>query len=175
LVVLRTSAWTSGALGSVLVINTFGTTGQVGHFIAAISLMLFTASSSMSMSTRFGVLAWDMFGTGLQHVIQILVVIGCFVGSTVGVDAVLPWVDMTNMFPILYNMDGQYHVPDREAVRLDTGLFQQRKRQAHFKTFQTASGRHRSDAVCCLEITACRQASKSPFDYFPRLAGATIE
>jgi len=36
----------------------------------------------------------------LQRVIQILVVIGCFVGSTVGIDAVLPWVDVTNMFLI---------------------------------------------------------------------------
>jgi len=106
LVVLCTGAWTSGDPGSVLAINAFGTIGPVGHFIAAISLMLFAASSALSMSTSSGILARDMFGTIVQRVIQVLVVIGCFVGGTVGVDAALPWVDVANMFLILCNVGG---------------------------------------------------------------------
>ena len=106
LVVLCTGAWTSGDPGSVLAINAFGTIGPVGHFIAAISLMLFAASSALSMATSSGILARDMFGKIMQYIIQVLVVVGCFVGGTVGVDVALPWVDVSNMFLILCNVGG---------------------------------------------------------------------
>ena len=106
LVVLCTGAWTSGDPGSVLAINAFGSIGIVGHVIAAISLILFAASSALSIATSAGFVARDIFGKVIQRIIQALVVVGCFIGGTIGVDAALPWIDVCNMFLILCNVGG---------------------------------------------------------------------
>lgn len=106
LVVLCTDAWQSGDPGSVLAINAFSTVGPLGHFVAAISLLLFAASSALSMATSSGILAFDLFGRGIQRLIQVLVVIGVFIGGMIGVDAALPWADVANMIIIVLNVGG---------------------------------------------------------------------
>lgn len=106
LVVLCTGRWQSGDPGSVLAINAFGTIGPVGQVIAAVSLILFAASSALSLATSSGILAKDMFGKVARVIVQVLCVCGCFIGGTVGVDAALPWADVCNMILIITNVGG---------------------------------------------------------------------
>ncbi len=106
LVVLTTGQWTKGDPGSVLAINAFGSIGAAGHFISALSLILFAASSALSMATSSGILARDMFSTWFARLIQVLVVVFVVIGGTVGVDVALPWIDVANMILIVFNVVG---------------------------------------------------------------------
>lgn len=106
MVVLVTGRWTSGDPGSVLAINSFGSIGPVGHFICAFSLIMFAASSALSMATSSGILAKEMFGSIVAKVIQVLVLLFIVIGGTIGVDAALPWVDVANMITIVFNVAG---------------------------------------------------------------------
>ena len=120
LVVLCTGKWQSGAPGSVLAINAFGTIGPVGHVIAAISLILFAASSALSIATASGVSAYGMFGNAAKWIIQVLVVGGCVVGGLIGVDAALPYVDVLNMVIITVNVGGtMFFVKKLRELTLD--------------------------------------------------------
>ena len=51
---------------------------------------------------------------------QILVVVCCFIGGTIGVDAALPWVDFGNMWMILVHVIGiMFWVPKMRELTLD--------------------------------------------------------
>ncbi len=106
LVVLCTGEWQSGAPGSVLAINAFGTIGPMGHFVAAVSLILFATSSVLSMAGACGISAYNMFGKTGMWIVQAMAVGGCVVGGLIGVDAALPYMDVLNMFSIILNVGG---------------------------------------------------------------------
>jgi AGCS family alanine or glycine:cation symporter len=120
MVILVTGTWTTGAPGSVLAINAFGTIGLIGRLVASISLILFAASSALSMSTSSGILAENLLGKAARKIMQVLVVVFCFLGGTVGVDAALPWVDVGNMIIILVHVIGiMFWVPKMRELTLD--------------------------------------------------------
>lgn len=120
MVILVTGTWTTGDPGSVLAINAFGTIGLPGRLVASISLILFAASSALSMSTSSGILAENLLGGTARKVVQILVVVCCFIGGTIGVDAALPWVDFGNMWMILVHVIGvMFWVPKMRELTLD--------------------------------------------------------
>ena len=120
MVVLVTGQWMSGDPGSVLAINAFGSIGRVGHFISALSLILFAASSALSMATSSGILAKDMFGSIFARIIQVCVVVCVVIGGLIGVDAALPWVDVCNMIMISINVTGMlFLTPKLRKLTLD--------------------------------------------------------
>lgn len=120
MVILVTGTWTTGAPGSVLAINAFGTIGLIGRLVASISLILFAASSALSMSASSGILAENLLGKAARKIMQVLVVVFCFLGGTVGVDAALPWVDVGNMIIILVHVIGiMFWVPKMRELTLD--------------------------------------------------------
>lgn len=126
LVVLCTGTWTSGDPASVLAINAFSTIGPIGHLVSALSLLLFAASSALSMATTSGILANDLFGKTLKQIVQILVVACCFIGGTIGVDAALPWVDVVNMIMIVINVIGTLFLI-KMLRKLTLGYFSKQK------------------------------------------------
>ena len=120
MVILVTGTWETGDPGSVLAINAFGTIGLPGRLLASISLILFAASSALSMSTSAGILAESLLGKAAKRIMQILVVVCCFIGGTIGVDAALPWVDFGNMWAILVHVIGiMFWVPKMRELTLD--------------------------------------------------------
>ena len=50
--------------------------------------------------------AEDMFGKKIKYLSEALVIFCCFIGGTVGVDIMLPWVDVANMITISFNVIG---------------------------------------------------------------------
>ncbi|MCD8010129.1 MAG: amino acid carrier protein [Lachnospiraceae bacterium] len=126
LVVLCTGAWQSGDAGSVMAINAFSTIGPIGHFVSALSLILFAASSALSMATSSGILAEDLFGKTMKRIIQVCVIVCVFVGGIIGVDAALPWVDVCNMIMILFNVIGTLFLI-KMLRQLTLDYFQRRK------------------------------------------------
>lgn len=107
MVILITGQWITGDPGSTVAINAFGTAlGTVGSWICAISLIMFAASSALSLSTMATLTAQDMFGGGMKEATKVMVLICCLLGGTVGVDIMLPWVDVSNMVLISFNVIG---------------------------------------------------------------------
>ena len=106
LVILVTGQWMSGDPGSVLAINAFDSVGKVAGYICALSLILFAASSALSLATMASLTAEDMFGKKIKYLSEALVIFCCFIGGTVGVDIMLPWVDVANMITISFNVIG---------------------------------------------------------------------
>lgn len=106
LVILCTGVWTSGDPGSMLAINAFGTIGIAGRLIASIGLIWFATSPVLALTTMQGIVSEDMFGKGVRYVAQLALLICCFIGGTIGVDAALPWVDISNMLLIVVNVSG---------------------------------------------------------------------
>jgi AGCS family alanine or glycine:cation symporter len=107
LVILCTGVWTTGDPGSVLAINAFGSTlGSVGNLIASLGLLLFAGSSVLAMTTMIGLVGEEMFGKTFRWMVQFVLLVCCFVGGTIGVDAALPWADVVNMVLIVLNVCG---------------------------------------------------------------------
>lgn len=108
LVILCTGVWTTGAAGSVLAINAFSNTlGTVGNIIASLGLILFAGSTVLSFCTFLGLCMDNMFDNKIVRTgVQILFIIMAFVGGTVGVDIMLPWSDLGNIFTISFNTIG---------------------------------------------------------------------
>lgn len=106
LTILCTGVWETGDPGSVLAINAFSTLGEVGHIIASCGLLLFALSSVIAITSMIGIAAKDLVGTWLMRLAQGVFVVGCFIGGTHGIDAVLPWVDFSNMIVVTLNVLG---------------------------------------------------------------------
>ncbi len=68
--------------------------------------MWFATSPILAMSTMIGIVGEDMFGKVVRIIAQCALVVCCFLGGTMGIDAALPWGDTSNMLLILLNVIG---------------------------------------------------------------------
>lgn len=107
LVILTGQTWMTGDPGSVLAINSFtNSLGIVGQVISSLGLLLFALSSVLSMTGSIGLLAEDMFNKYVRYAASAVAIFSVIAGGTVGVDAFLSWVDVSNMILIVFNVTG---------------------------------------------------------------------
>lgn len=71
-------------------------------FCRGLQLVSVYFGASLIQDIEYG----DEHCRGMKWLIQLLVVVCCFIGGTIGVDAALPWVDVVNMIMIVLNVGG---------------------------------------------------------------------